>query len=190
MIKSLLLIVALGVGMTALGQRPGKVGSYSGPTTERPGAVAGRHQVEGFGVAKEPKPKPFPWIAVLMGVLAVGIATPIAYYYFNRTKTELESLKTFGRGASGEKIDAAGDEAPAISRRPKGMSSSGAGGNSARDTILAAVSRSKQWVTAEWVARTAGVSATIVADTLGSLAEEGQVQEARDTAGNPVYRLS
>jgi hypothetical protein len=197
--KTLLIAVALGLAVAALGQRPSKeVHEYSGPADDRPRkSYAGKPTVDAFGAKNEPPPKPFPWVALGVAGLVVLIAAPIAYTQFMKTRTELESLKTFGRGASGERIEEGGAQeggaAPSISRRPAGRSAPAAGGRDAsspRDVILGAVSRSRQWVTAEWVARASGVPATIAADTLGTLAEEGRLQEARDSAGNPVYRVT
>ncbi len=201
-IRSMIVVIAVGAGAFAVAQpklAPKGLGDYSGPTTETNKPFAGKRQVDEFGAKKLPPPKPFPWLAVLLGVAVVGAAAPFAYIQFSKTKTELDSLKTFGRGASGEKIEEIPDEAvPQISRRPpsRAVSSPGArpppqaSGISARDAVLGAVGRSRQWVTAEWVARAAGVSTAIVADTLGTLAEEGHVQEAKDAAGNPVYRVA
>ena len=201
--KILLLVLALALGDVAFGQRgsppPGKVGDFNSNVQHTQKMNMGKKEVETYGRERQVPEKPFPWLGVLIALGVAGAAAPFAYLQFKSTRTELEALKTFGRGASGEKIEESSAEeqasAPAgggISRRPRSMGppSGRPGGSQSRDAIFNAVARSKQWVTADWVARAAGVSATIVADTLGSLAEEGRLQEARDSAGNPVYRAS
>ncbi|HEY3445633.1 MAG TPA: hypothetical protein VGK67_04670 [Myxococcales bacterium] len=212
---SLMCLVSLLAG-PAYGQKKANLQEFSGntvePTEEEIKAAkrkaAGIQDLNAFGAAKEPPPKPFPWAAVLLAVLIMGALTPVALKMYKSTHRELEDLSTFGRGKDAKKGVAAGegDPAPAFGRRPPARALKAANEKkkekeeapaeaaegepgTPRDLVWDAVSGSNgSWVTADWVATTAGLDAGAANDEIAALVSEGYLEEARDRAGKPVYR--
>ncbi|MGC4113884.1 MAG: hypothetical protein QM765_04355 [Myxococcales bacterium] len=214
---SLMCLVSLLAG-PAYGQKKASLQEFSGntvePTEEEIKAAkrraAGIQDLNAYGASKEPPPKPFPWIAVLLGVIIMGALTPVALKMYKSTHKELEDLSTFGRGKGGAKGVEAGEgaDAPSLGRRPPARAlkakqqakekeeaaaaaAQEAGGESSspRDLVWDAISGSNgSWVTADWVATTAGLAAAQANDEIAALVSEGYLEEARDRAGKPVYR--
>lgn len=160
----------------------------STPATKR--AVTGKPDVEDYGAKKKAPERPFPWRMLGLGVLVALACIPLAVKAFANTTRELDAHKTFGRGASGEKIEGEAAEAEVSASRRPAARAPGAP-RSARDLVLSAMQRSQRnWVTADWVAKTSGLSPEVATRQLGALTEEGTVREARDQAGSPVYRTT
>jgi hypothetical protein len=141
-----------------------------------------------FGATKKAPEKPFPWLAVSMGFLALLIAAPFGYIVYRSTNKELSTLKTVGRGNTLE-----GDKPEeGISRKPEKAEKAPAAEQepavTSRDKVLQAVQSVSQWVPVDWVARTAGVSPEQATDDLTALADEGYLEHASDRGGKPIFR--
>ena len=136
-----------------------------------------------YGAQAKAPERPFPWMAVLLGVVLCTLAAPAAILVYRSTSKDLSDLKTVGRGAnakaSGGRAPAAQVEAPAVDPAA-----------SARDRVWEAVTSVNQWVPVDWVAKTAGLSVDEATDQLNALADEGQLEHASDRSGKPIFRAS
>ncbi len=213
---SMMCLVSLLAG-PAYGQKKANLQEFSGntvePTEEEIRAAkrkaAGIQDLNAYGASKEPPPKPFPWYAVLLGVLVMGAMTPFALKMYKSTHRELEDMSTFGRGKGGARGVEGGEgaDAPALGRRPparalkakqqaakekeREQAAAEAGESTPRDLVWDAISSSNgSWVTGDWVATTAGLDAASANDEIAALVSEGYLEEARDRAGKPVYRTA
>jgi hypothetical protein len=173
--------------------------------------AAGLRDVKGFEVANTPKPRRFPWLATGLAVVALLVASPFAYRMFKSTRSDLQDQATFGLSGARRGADEAPEEgaaAPArIARRPPARAAGetrivktpvapGAEAKPppsaparARDRIWDAVTAANSWVSVEWVSTQSGLSSEVVADEIGALAQEGYLQQTRDRAGKPVFRV-
>lgn len=198
----------------AYGQKKANLQEFSGstaePTEEEIKAAkrkaAGIQDLSAYGASKEPPPKPFPWYAVLLGALIMVALAPVGFKMYKSTHKDLDDLSTFGRGKGGKAVAAGeGEAAPAFGRRPPARALKAAKekakeevveaeapeGGTPRDLVWDAVSGSNgSWVTADWVATTAGIDADVATDEIAALVAEGYLEEARDRAGKPVYRTA
>jgi hypothetical protein len=160
--------------------------------------AAGIQDLQGYGKATEPKKKPFPWKALgLVGFVAL-LCVPFALKMVRSTRKDLEDQATFGVRANREASSASGSSR---SRRPP---SRGAGraarearaaevaepARSARDAIWDVLAGGGGWMRADEVARGSGLSLAEAADEIGALVEEGYLQEARDRAGQPIFKVA
>jgi hypothetical protein len=174
--------------------------------------AAGIKDVSEFGKSKEPPPKPFPWGSVLLGGLILGILAPVGYKVAVSTKQDLEDQASFGLSKEGrsaakegaEKKPQVATDLASLSRRPASRRAGGGknaaaaaekseepaedDGRTPRDRVWDAITTGGNWVTADWVASTAGLSAPETIDELGALVAEGYLQERKDSAGRPVFR--
>jgi len=204
----LVLVLISASPAAAFGQRKGPIKDFTRsaaePDKETPEAqlaarrrAAGIQEVQGFGVQKEPKRKPFPWLAVSMALLFAMALSPIAYRLFKSTRKDLEEHSTFGlKGSRREAREKEGP--PSISRRPPARSGKPAQGETRivadmgrtpRDAVWDAMGSAKSWVTAEWVASTASLGPSEAVDELAALAQEGFLQESQDRSGKQVFRI-
>lgn len=215
----LVLLLALGIAGSAFAQKreirsfeggnaPGKMSESELQAARR--KAAGIRDVDSFGKSKEPPPKPFPWGAVIMGSLIVGMLAPFGYKMAQSTKEDLQAQATFGSQggarsssevAAPRKQEIATDLA-SLSRRPasrraganraaaasKEESPAADDGRTPRDRVWDAITSGGNWVTAEWVASTAGMSGAEATDEIAALVAEGYLQERKDSAGRAVFR--
>lgn len=170
--------------------------------------AAGLQDLQPFGPPQQQE-KPFPFLFMGLALLAGVVAMPFAYRMYKSTRAELDDQRTFGRnkGAAEEAPASPGEQAgvaPRISRRPASRDSGETRISSAsaaakalappeatpRDAVWDAVSGAGRWVTVEWVASEVGLSKAVVADEMGALATEGYFKQARDSAGNLVFRVN
>ena len=142
-----------------------------------------RGEVSEFGAATQIPERPFPWKAVLLGLLLCGLAAPFAAYVYRSTSKDLADLKTVGRQTDGK--EKSGEAKKLAGEVSKGDA---LGGGTPRDRVWEAVTSVNQWVPVDWVARTAGLSVDETTDELNALAEEGQLEHAADKGGNPIFR--
>ncbi len=173
--------------------------------------AAGVKDVTEFGKAKEPPPKPFPWGSVVLGGLILGILAPVGYKVAVSTKQDLEDQSAFGLSKEGrtaakegaEKKPQIATDLASLSRRPASRRAGGGrsaaaaqaeaapaedDGRTPRDRVWDAITSGGNWVTADWVASTAGLSPSEAIDELGALVAEGYLQERKDSAGRAVFR--
>lgn len=155
--------------------------------------AAGIYDMKAFGEAEKPKEKPFPWKAVGLAAALVALTMPVAFRMYRSTRQDLEDQATFGmKGSREDGADKPKKRSP--SRRKSGPASAGASVEAApvdgRDAVWGALSSSTDWVGADWIASTAGLAASVATNELAALVEEGYVEEARDRAGKPVFRIA
>jgi hypothetical protein len=200
----------------AFGQKKANLQDFSGSAKEATEEeikaarkkAAGIQDLGAFGASKEPPPKPFPWAAVVLGLLVMGAISPFALKMYKGTRKDLEDQSTFGMGKGARRGVEAGEaaEAPSLGRRPPAralkaakekeaasetrmLSGDDVPGGAPRDLVWDAISGANgSWVTADWVATTAGLGAAESSDELAALVSEGYLEEARDRAGKPVFR--
>ena len=142
-----------------------------------------RGDVGAYGDQLKVPEKPFPWRAVLLGVILAALAAPGALLVYRSTSKDLSDLKTVGRQTDGK------EKSGEAKRQPVEVSKGDAlGGGSARDRVWEAVTSVNQWVPVDWVARTAGLSPSEATDELNALADEGQLEHANDKSGKPIFR--
>lgn len=161
---------------------PGQPPSQFTAPTAAPTEHHRRGEVAGFGAQNKAPERPFPWRALIMAVALCALAAPGAYLMFRSTAKDLADLKTVGRATDAQKgqpkgepkLEAAGPDA--------------LGGGTARDRVFEAVTSVNQWVPVDWVARTAGLSVPDATDELTALADDGQIEHAKDRSGNPIFR--
>jgi hypothetical protein len=142
-----------------------------------------RGEVGDYGATLKTPERPFPWKALLLGVVLAALASPIGVLVYRSTSKDLSDMKTVGRLTDGkEKSGEAKKQAVEVSK------GDALGGGTPRDRVWEAVSSVNQWVPADWVARTAGLSMDEAMGELNTLAEEGQLEHAADKAGKPIFR--
>lgn len=142
-----------------------------------------RGDVNEFGAATKEPDRPFPWMAVLLGLVLCGVASPAAYLAYRSTSKDLNDMKTVGRGANAK---ASGGRAAAAAEEKAPIDAAA----TPRDRVWEAVTSVNQWVPVDWVAKTAGLSVDEATDQLNALADEGQLEHASDRAGKPIFRAS
>jgi hypothetical protein len=180
--------------------------------------AAGLGEVRVFGKTNLPPPKPFPWYAIGLGCLVLAGLAPFGWKAYVSTRQDLEDNATFGLQAGTRRAppeDSASAKQPvadlaSLSKRPAsrrpGTSAAPApaeqgGGEtrvlnlneiekSPRDKVWDAVSAATNWVSSDWVASSAGMTAAEVADEIGALVEEGYLQETKDRNGKPVFKAA
>jgi hypothetical protein len=215
MLRYLLLVsVCVMFAAPALGQRKANLQEFKSSSSDddsppadtkeaRRKAATGMGDLKNFGAAREPPPKPFPLLAVLLGVLVAGALVPVGMKMYKSTHKELEDLSTFGMSKGARLKETESEQAPSLSRRPPSRALGAKKENvsetrvleaeeagTSRDLVWDAVSQAGQWVTTDWVASKAGLSSNEAADEIGALVEEGYLQEARDSKGKPVFRAA
>ncbi len=167
--------------------------------------AAGIQDLQAFGATREVPAKPFPWMGVGLAVLVMLACAPLGWKLYKSTRRDLEDSATFGTGKARKEVGGSAEgEAPRLSKRPPSRAlkaaeserepepeAEGEGEATARDAVWDAVSSSgDNWVTADWVATKAGLSAKEAAEEIGALVDEGYLQEARDNKGKPVFKAS
>ncbi|MBS2027033.1 MAG: hypothetical protein JST54_03930 [Deltaproteobacteria bacterium] len=142
-----------------------------------------RGEVNDYGASTKVPEKPFPWKALALGAILAALSAPVALLVYRSTSKDLSDLKTVGRVTDGK------EKSGEAKKQPVEVSKGDAlGGGSPRDRVWEAVTSVNQWVPVDWVARTAGLSASEATDELNALAEEGQLEHANDKSGKPIYR--
>lgn len=168
--------------------------------------AAGIRDVETFGKAKEPPPKPFPWAALALGAVVVCALIPVGMKVVDSTRKDLEDQSTFGlqkgrssEGSSSASKRPAANDLASLSPRPASRRSAAKSkpaqpaatpddGLTPRDRVWDAVTASGSWISAEAVASSAGMTIEEADDELGALVDEGYLQTRRDSAGRQVFR--
>ena len=169
--------LTLAAGSALAQHRAGQPPSTFVPKNDAPTEHHRRGEVISYGSENKLPERPFPWRAVIMGLVLCALAAPGAYLVFRSTAKDLSDLKTVGRATDGKKA------APAVAAGPDAL-----GGGTPRDRVFEAVTSVNQWVPVDWVAKTAGVSAAEATDELNALADDGQIEHASDRGGKPIFR--
>ncbi|MGI5865286.1 MAG: hypothetical protein ACOX6T_24975 [Myxococcales bacterium] len=155
--------------------------------------AAGIHDVKVYGEAEKPKEKPTPWKAIGLAAGLVALTVPVALRMYRSTRKDLEDQATFGlKGSREGAADKPKKHMP--SRRQSQPASAGAlpeaSAQDGRDAVWGALSSANDWVGADWIASSAGLTQSVASKELAALVEEGYVEEARDRAGKPVFRIA
>jgi hypothetical protein len=209
-------LLGLLVSTPALGQKKGGLQQFSGQVKQEQSAeelkearrkAAGITDIKGFGVSREPPPKPFPWLAIGLVLIFMAAAAPFGWKMYKSTRGDLEDLSTFGMGKGRRAVKEAAESAGAlpISRRPPARAAkkeaavstdtriveTGEGQVTPRHAVGDAITNSGgNWVTADWVATKASLPGNSVSEEIAALVEDGYLQEARDSRGKPVFRAN
>jgi hypothetical protein len=136
-----------------------------------------------FGAATKAPEKPFPWMALGLGIMSLVIASPFAFLYYRGTSKDLKDMKTVGRVTEGTK-GAVREKGARPAKAEKPME----GGNEPRDRVWETMQSVSQWVPVDWVARSSGLSDDESAEELTALTSEGYLEQAKDKQGNPIFR--
>lgn len=203
-----MLALVLATATTAFGQRRGELPSFKGTVSDKisPEEVtaarrkaAGIQDVQRFGAAAEPKKKPFPWMAIGLVALVALATVPFARKMVKSTRRDLEDQATFGITKGRE--ESSGESAsPRTSRRPPARSAQAAANEtriveveavqrSPRDAIWDVIATSGAWMHADEIAAGARLGDSEAADELAALVSEGYLQENRDRAGKPIFKV-
>lgn len=136
-----------------------------------------------FGAQTKAPERPFPWMALGLGLLSMLIASPFAFIYYRGTSKDLKDMKTVGRVTEGTK-GSVREKGPKPAKAEKPVE----GGSEPRDRVWETMQSVSQWVPVDWVARSSGLSDEESSEELSALTEEGYLEQAKDKQGNPIFR--